>query len=417
MSIEKPKLRAVQAIPFDSDGERVVCLRDSAGFSVKTVVMPMRAFFAVSLMDGSHTLPEILEEYSKRFGDPLTLTGLEDMVRRLDEALMVEGPRFDARLRAVADEFAQAAVRKAAFAGHSYPARAPAIEQAMRGFFAAPTGPGPVDPRKEGSHVLAVAAPHVDPRRGGPIYAHAYKALAEGCAAETFVVLGVAHEAAGDLFVATDKSFETPLGIVPCDRDFTSDLIRRAGLKRGAAELVHRSEHSIEFQALFLRHLFGRVRPARIVPVLCGPLMEAVPAGTEPMSVEPVARFVDALRALLKEYGEQAAVIASVDLSHVGRRFGDSLDVTPQELGRIESDDLGLLRHAERMDAAGFFNENRAHDDRRRICGFGALYALLSAVPAARGRLLRYEQAPEEETRSVVTYAAMAFETAGGNRR
>lgn len=410
MAPEKPKLRAIQAIPYDSEGERVVCLRDSAGFSAKTVIMPMRAFYVVSLMDGEHTLAEILTEYAARFGDPLTLARIEEMVRQLDDALMLEGPRFEARLRVVAEEFARSTTRKAAFAGHAYPPRAPAIEQAMRGWFAAPAGPGPVDPRAEGSSVVAIAAPHIDPRRGGPVYAHAYKALAEGCAAETFVLLGVAHEPMTELFVATDKSFETPLGIVPCDRDFTAGLIRRAGLKRGDVELVHRSEHSIEFQALFLRQLFGRVRPARIVPVLCGSLMEAVPAGADPMSVEPVARFVGALRELLRQYGEQAAVIASVDLAHVGHRFGDSMELTAQELGRIESEDLALLRHAERMDATGFFNENRAQHDRRRICGFAALYALLSAVPAKRGRLLRYEQSPEEETRSVVTYAAMSFE-------
>ncbi len=410
MDETKPKLRAVQAIPYDSEGERVVCLRDNAGYSARTVVMPMRAFFIISLMDGEHTLPQILEEYNQRFDDPLPLGRIEEMVRQLDDALMLEGPRFEARLRVVAEEFARATARKAAFAGHSYPPRPPAIEQAMRGWFAAPAGPGMVDPRAEGAQTLAIAAPHIDPRRGGSIYAHAYKALAEGCAAETFVILGVAHEPMQELFVATEKGFETPLGIVPCDRDFTADLIRRAGLKRGEAELVHRSEHSIEFQALFLRHLFSRVRPARIVPVLCGSLMERVPAGADPMSVEPVARFVEALRALLREYGEQAAVIASVDLAHVGQRFGDSMELTAEELGRIESEDLSLLRHAERMDAAGFFNDNRAHNDRRRICGFTALYALLSAVPAKRGRLLRYEQSVEEETRSVVTYAAMAFE-------
>ena len=49
----------------------------------------------------------------------------------------------------------------------------------------------------------------------------------------------------------------------------------------------------------------------------------------------------------------------------------------------------------DRMDPAGFFSENRSQEDRRRICGFAPLYALLSAVPATRGRLLRYEQSPE----------------------
>lgn len=261
-----------------------------------------------------------------------------------------------------------------------------------------------------GAEVVAVAAPHIDLRRGGPAFAYAYKELAERCAAETFVVLGIAHHAAKNLFVLTDKDFETPLGPVACDRDVTRDLMARAGIVRDEDELLHRNEHSIEFQAVFLRHVFGPSRPARIVPVLCGPILDAMEGKTDPLDVEPVAKFVAALRATLSERDGRVAVIASVDLSHVGRRFNDPEGISPARLSWIESEDRALLKHAENADAAAFFEHNRRDKDRRNVCGFPALYALLAAVPASRGRLLHYAQSPEPETESVVTFAAMAFE-------
>ena len=404
----KPRLRLVQAIPYDSGGERLVCLRDNSGISQKTVVLPMRAFYLAALMDGGRTLGQIRAEYVQRFGDSLQMDQLERMVRELDEALMLEGERFETERRAALHAFLSADRRSAAFAGSAYPAAAPAIRRMLDEFFR--NGPGPVASVNGAGRVAAVAAPHLDPRHGGPAYAHAWKALAEQCPAETFVILGVAHEPARGLYVVTDKSFETPLGIVPCDRDFTADLTRRAGLTCGDDVLLHRREHSIEFQALLLRHVFGSSRPARIVPVLCGSILETVGDAADPLSVEPVGRFVGALRDLLAERGESAAVIASVDLSHVGRKFGHAVDMSRDVLAGVERDDRALLAHAERADAQAFFDANRADGDRRRVCGFAALYTMLAAAPLKRGRLLQYGQAVEEPTQSVVSYAAMSFE-------
>jgi len=102
--------------------------------------------------------------------------------------------------------------------------------------------------------------------------------------------------------------------------------------------------------------------------------------------------------------------VASVDLAHVGRQFGD--DAAPDDglTAQVEREDRELLGHAERMDAAGFYAHNAASGDRRRVCGLSALYTLLNALPARRGRLLHYGQAVTRETQSLVSFAAMAFE-------
>ena len=64
-------------------------------------------------------------------------------------------------------------------------------------------------------------------------------------------------------------------------------------------DYCHAVEHSIEFQVVFLQHVLGQA--ARIVPVLCGPF--APPEGGAPEDDPGVARFLEALRALLRAAG------------------------------------------------------------------------------------------------------------------
>ena len=408
---EKPKLRPIEAIPMAVQGEQIVYLRDPSGMSDKTLALAPRAFFLAALCDGNHTLRDIQAEYMRRFGDLLFIEKIEEIVRQLDEALMLEGEQFEAAHRAVTDEFARAQARPAAHAGTAYPAEPGPLREMLDGFFDAPGGPGRPASGASGARLVAVAAPHIDPKRGGPTYAHAYKALAERCDADTFVVLGIVHHGSSGPFVVTDKDFETPLGTVPCDRDFARELMQRSGLaKENPDEILHRTEHSIEFQALFLRHIFGASRPVRIVGVLCGPLQTSAGGEADPGRTAAISDFIRALKSLLEERGGKAAVIAAVDLSHVGRRFGDACDLTSSLLARVEAEDRALLEYAENMDAAGFLGRNRQENDRRHVCGVPALYVMLSAAPARRGRLLHYAQAPDTNAQMVVSFAAMAFE-------
>jgi len=87
---DKPKLRAIKAIPFLSGGERLVCLRDGSGVSKKTVLLPPRAFMIAALFDGEHTLDQIRAEYAERFGEPVLAETIQDVLRQLDEAQLLE---------------------------------------------------------------------------------------------------------------------------------------------------------------------------------------------------------------------------------------------------------------------------------------------------------------------------------------
>jgi len=118
------------------------------------------------------------------------------------------------------------------------------------------------------------------------------------------------------------KKFRDPSGAAR-NRPITVDAIQsKCPYDLFRDEWIHRGEHSIEFQCVFLRFLIPPPTPIRIVPILAGSFHEAIEKGTSPQGSEPVRQFTDALRETLAPYGKKICFIASADLAHMGLQFG-----------------------------------------------------------------------------------------------
>jgi AmmeMemoRadiSam system protein B len=255
--------------------------------------------------------------------------------------------------------------------------------------------------------VRGVIAPHIDFHRGGPAYAWAYRDVAERCDADLFVVFGTCHAGMEHPFALTRKDFDTPLGAVPVDRDFVDALAGRAGQDCFGSELAHRTEHSIEFQAVFLQYLRGGRRPFTLVPVLTSFAHEALARGIGVEDDPRVPRFLEAVAETAAASGRRVAYVSGADLAHVGPRFGDAGPVSPAALARVAREDRAMLDPVAGGDAPGFFASVAADGDRRRICGLSPIYSLLRVLPGARGDLRHYGQWPDPH--AVVTYASVSF--------
>jgi AmmeMemoRadiSam system protein B len=245
-------------------------------------------------------------------------------------------------------------------------------------------------------------------RVGGTAYGHAYRLVADG--PETrFVILGTSHSAGSSLFAATRKDFATPIGTVATDRAFLERLEQRVPGSLYTDELLHRVEHSVEFQVVLLQHVLGKRRPFTVVPILVTSFHEMIARGRPPCDDARVEGFVHALAETLAEDSIPTLLIAGVDFAHVGEKFGDSEGLAPDFLAATEAKDRRLIAALEAGDRDGFFSETAADGDRTRICGFAPLYTLLSLVDGARGHLLHYERTHDENTRSSVSYASLAY--------
>jgi AmmeMemoRadiSam system protein B len=235
---------------------------------------------------------------------------------------------------------------------------------------------------RDGRGVRLLVAPHIDFRRGGAAYAHAYRAL-EGCDADLFVVFGTAHASPPHLFTLTRQDYATPLGAVPTDRAVVDALAAALSEEEVLGdELVHVGEHSCEFQMVWLRWVLGE-RPFTAVPVLCSSIshLDDPRAATAP--------FLAALAHVTA--GRRVCYVAGADLAHVGPQYGDPRAPTPEELRAFAARDLRTLRFAAAGDADAFHRDAIADDERRRLCGVAPIYAALRA--AGRGaRLLHHGQ-------------------------
>lgn len=405
---DAPRLRPVEAFPTEHEGRPYVVLRDPAGYTAAVLMLPLPVIEVVALFDGQHSLLDIQAELTRRHGEIVPRAQLEGLIESLDGHGFMDSARFAERRAAIDGAFLGAPIRAATHAGGAYPAEPEALRAAIDAFFATPAGPGPIQwVKADGDAVSGIIAPHIDYHRGGAAYAWAYRPLAERCPADLFVIVGTCHAGMADPFALTGKDYATPLGPAPVDREFVERLAARAGQDCFASELAHRVEHSLEFQAVFLRYLYAGRRDFTIVPVLASFAHEALLRRRGVEEDPRVPRFLEALGETIAASGRRVALIAGADLAHVGPRFGDAAPVSEAERGRIEREDRAMLAAVEARDARGFFESVAGDGDRRRICGLSPIYAVLRALGTGPATLRHYGQWPDPD--GVVSYASVVL--------
>jgi AmmeMemoRadiSam system protein B len=386
-------------------------LADASGFSPRAAVLTHSALAIVSLFDGLKDLREIQADLMRSYGELVPLEVIEGLVRKLDECLLLESPTFYAHLQEQLEQYRSGGIRPAYMAGDTYPDDPEDLRGVLDGFFTSEKGPGlPGKPRKDTPRVEAVIAPHIDYARGGPLYAWSYREVLEGASdAELFVILGIDHRGpTDDLYILTEVDYDTPLGRLRTHDEAAGFLTDRLGdeIKRG--ELSHAGEHSIEFQAVWLRHILGQQDP-KALAILCGSFAPFILEERSPADDPEVQRFIEALRDLRKRY--RCCIIAGADLAHVGPAFQDPGPVRKARLDSLEEADRRFLSLVAEGRGDPVFAAVRREHDERKICGLPAVYVMLEALGSKnRGRVLAYEQCPADpDDTSWVTACAMSF--------
>lgn len=259
--------------------------------------------------------------------------------------------------------------RVAAVAGTFYPAEAPALRAAVSQCL------GAVDaaPELERAPKLLIV-PHAGFVYSGPVAAHAYAVLARWRQRiRRVVLLGPAHRVAlNGLAAPSTRSFETPLGSVPIDREALALLADLPQVR--ASDTAHALEHSLEVQLPFLQSV---LEDFKLVPLVVG---RADP--------EQVAAVLERLWG-----GDETLIVISSDLSHY---------LPYEEAQRI---DRATVERMLKLDP---------ELDHTQACGATPIAAGLIAARrhalAARLLDLRNSGDTAGDRSRVVGYCAMAFE-------
>jgi AmmeMemoRadiSam system protein B len=293
-------------------------------------------------------------------------------------------------------------MRKPAHAGTGYPEDAAELTSTLREYLngsstAATNG-----------RVRAIAAPHVSPFGGVDAYRAAYASLTPLDAERTFVVLGTSHYGQPDRFGLTRKAFVTPFGETSTNLALVDEIARAAGDGALMEDYCHAVEHSIEFQVVFLQHLFGP--GVRVVPLLCGAFSRGMRAGARPEDDGAVRKTIEALGNVAAREGDRLVWVLGVDMAHMGRRYGDGFEATAdrEEMEQVARRDRSRIERMEQGDAGGFWEQVRENRDDLKWCGASPIYTFLRAMPDVRGTLLRYQQW-NIDPQSVVSFAGLRF--------
>jgi AmmeMemoRadiSam system protein B len=273
-----------------------------------------------------------------------------------------------------------AATRRAAVAGSWYPASPSTLRAEVDRYLEAVSAP----PIRLGE-IIGLIAPHAGLKYSGHVAAYAYAEI-RGRGLETVVLVGPSHFVGFDGVAAFDgDGFETPLGVIEIDREFTSRLIAATPLVRGNPA-PHRREHSLEMQLPFL----SSVAPnAKIVALLIG---------------SQTAEVAEALAAGLRSVAatRRALLVASSDLSHY------------YDAGTAAKLDTVVIERVRDFDPDGL---QRSLDLRpEHACGGGPIVAVMRAarlLGANEATVLKYADSGDisGDKSAVVGYLAAAFGT------
>jgi AmmeMemoRadiSam system protein B len=418
MTTDYPKLRFLEAVPLHAENEirsgasngAAFVLRDPSGIAEGALAVSAEALFVLQFFDGKHSLLDIRAEFHRAFGVFLPEQRLNQLVAELERAYLLEGEFFQDYLKQLQQQMLAQPARPAAHAGASYPADPKLLRETLEGYYRSPQGAGLPNGQLPNAatktRVLAAVAPHIDLRAGGPCYTFTYRALAESEPAEVYVILGTGHTGLINCFSCLPKDFATPLGVVKHDAEFIEALRRRHPHDLFGEPLPHRSEHTIEFQTVFLQHLFGGKKDFTIVPILCSYAYLMLTDERFSREKRIIEDFTKALRATIAASRRRVCVIASVDFAHVGPRYGEAQTPDAAFMQRVSEADRLLLSCLEAVNAEAFVKANAQIEDRYRVCGFAPLHALLASSGAKRGRTLKYDRAFVDDRRSSVTFAS-----------
>ncbi len=398
-----PKLRKDIDVQVIEDGEdRGILLYDKRQFAEVPLLLKPEFFLILSIIEEGITEDELRKLFIKEAGIS-EITPILETLKVLDDNLFLESDRYFQKLREDNEAYNLLPSRPLITSGRSYPEDPEEFQKFMGDLFSTKKTSGIY--RNAG----AIIVPHIElslKEYCHHIYSIGYDAIAE-TKFDTIVILGTSHFAFSDYFMLTKKPYNTPLGIIENDEEVLDYLEKNFPNTFTFDDQAHRFEHSIEYQAVLSKYYF-RNNNFKIIPILVGPFQQFVQDKKQPISDERINKFIRGLKEALQKANRHPIFIASVDLSHIGMKFGDEFDAK-DKLEQCKFEDYKLLNSISNIDKEEFFNEIIATQDAWKVCGISPIYTLLSLIDAKSGAYLDYNQWYEEATKSSVSFASMAF--------
>ena len=374
--VNRPRLRPVQVLPTQQNGQTILALRDPLQLAGQTMAIPPQALGMLQHFRGEKTVVEIGEALKAPSEKVL------ELAVALDRLGLLEGP--------TAEALEDAKLKQLLEAGHFPPRSTQGLgnseiaKAAIRGWFAETE-----DPELSGVPV-ALLAPSLSYSQAWEVFAGAWHPVRSGSAPDRVVVLGPAHASIGKGISGTKLGIATALGVCPADQELLQLLQEKLGDSYYQDELDHFAEHGLESQLPWLQEQHGNI------PVTAAILPDRLLDQDSEDGVGP-QEFISAISESLTQLGGQTLLVVSTDLAHAGPQFGEPRAVDENRRVDVEQRDRELLGRFLDGEADAFVEAVKWDKNALRWTGVHAMSAALQLTkmmhPEASWELVDYKQA------------------------
>jgi AmmeMemoRadiSam system protein B/AmmeMemoRadiSam system protein A len=243
---------------------------------------------------------------------------------------------------------------------------------------------------KPKQNAIAMILPHAGYQYSGQTAAFGLKTADKKY--KRIVVIGFAHRAYLEEILSVPRAthFETPVGQIPLDTEFITELLKFPMFQNLPYAL--NQENSVEMELPILRY---RYQDFELVPIVAGRC-----------SLETIKAVAEILRGLIDA---ETLVVASSDFVHYGRVHG-YVPFTENIPQRIKEVDMGAYEYIARLDAEGFLGYKTR--TRATICGSVSVALLLSMMDeGTKAHLAKYATSGEMtgDFSNSVSYLSVVF--------
>jgi AmmeMemoRadiSam system protein B len=399
--IEKipPMRRDLEFFPLQQGNQQMILIKDHLGLVREGQGIAPHLYQFITFLDGTKTIRDLqIELMHQRGGVLVGSDEVHHLLTKLDEFYLLDSENFQAARQKIVADFTRQRVRPCTLCGRSYPPQESELKLHLDEILNLEPSVRPPQGK-----ISALVAPHIDLTAGAAVYASAYQML-KYVAPSRVILLGTGHRLMNDLFCITDKDFETPLGVTKSEPALIRKLRETGKDVLAADDFAHRAEHSIELQIIFLQHLLGS-ESFSIIPILCGSIQGRIPDYERNTYQQETVPFLQQLKSVITA---DTLVLAGVDFSHIGPKFGHDIPADYME-NQAMTHDQNLLKYLSLMDVDNFWQESISVRDRFNVCGFPALACMLEILSPAKGDVLNYRLWHEKPTQSAVSFAAVVF--------
>ncbi len=261
---------------------------------------------------------------------------------------------------------------------------------------------------KKNNVILGAIVPHAGYDYSGQCASHIYRAFSESQQPDTFIILGVNHQSDSKGVIISLEDFETPLGIVKNDSDFTNLLVKDSKdmkkIKKLKVNVIHDEEahafeHSIEVQLPFLQYIFkDSKKELKIVSIILSDY-----------TYDVCKSLAEVLIDTSKKLKRKICILASSDFTHYGSNYG-FVPFTENIRKNLYKMDESAINKILKIDSKSFFDFSK----NMTICGAGAITTAIEAckiLGAKKSELLKYYTSGDitNDYKTAVGYASIVF--------